>query len=574
MPLAVLLGLLVAAPLASAVSLEPRAAPLSREFREYQAELDINQTTSLDGTRRHGLGMTPTPMDPSLMESAPSLSMMTVDSLPATYDLRTLGRLTPVRNQGALGTCWAFATYASLESSLLPSEARDFSEDNMALTSGFDSATPYGEGGNYYMSTAYLLRWGGPVDEASDAYGDSFTPTGLTAKKHVQEVLYVPGGVDAADTANIKNAVMTYGAVATSIHWADDAYLQGEFSYYYSGALDYDHGVAIVGWDDAFSAARFATAPPGDGAWLVRNSWGAAWGDGGYFWVSYHDTWCGTDDVFNAVYTRPAATTNYNSVYYHDPLGQVGTVGYGDSNPAWAANVFTANKSQLISAVGFFTHVPDTTYTVYTGGVNADGSPGALTAKGSGTISTPGFHTVTLSSSRWVTSGSKFTVAMKLAEPGSNYPIAYEAYIPDFSSAASAAPGQSYLRYSEAYAWEDLTGWDSSANVCLKAYAKNDTKSPTTTATAASIRRYSTVTLKFRVNDPLPSCGKATVKVQIRKSGILVKTISIGSRSTNVAASYKWKASLARGTYSWRAWATDAAGHLASTMTSAKLVIY
>ena len=44
------------------------------------------------------------------------------------------------------------------------------------------------------MSTAYLIRWSGPVDESEDAYGDSYTPSGLTAKKHVQEVLYVPGG--------------------------------------------------------------------------------------------------------------------------------------------------------------------------------------------------------------------------------------------------------------------------------------------------------------------------------------------------------------------------------------------
>ena len=38
-----------------------------------------------------------------------------------------------------------------------------------------------------YMSTAYLTRWGGPVNDSEDAYGDSLTPTGRAVRKHVQE---------------------------------------------------------------------------------------------------------------------------------------------------------------------------------------------------------------------------------------------------------------------------------------------------------------------------------------------------------------------------------------------------
>jgi C1A family cysteine protease len=52
-------------------------------------------------------------------------------SAPASYDLRTLDKVTSVKDQGMAGTCWAFATYSSLESYLKPGENRDYSENNM-----------------------------------------------------------------------------------------------------------------------------------------------------------------------------------------------------------------------------------------------------------------------------------------------------------------------------------------------------------------------------------------------------------------------------------------------------------
>ena len=92
--------------------------------------------------------------------------------LPAVYDLRKEGKITAAGNQGQSGCCWAFSSLASLESYLLGTEgvSYDFSENNMKnlasenYPDGFD-LTP-DEGGNAFISAAYLSRWTGPVNES------------------------------------------------------------------------------------------------------------------------------------------------------------------------------------------------------------------------------------------------------------------------------------------------------------------------------------------------------------------------------------------------------------------------
>ena len=66
------------------------------------------------------------------------------------------------------GSCWAFATFASLESYFKPGESLDLSENNLknTLSNAYSEGFDYDEGGNMLMSTAYLARWSGPVAES------------------------------------------------------------------------------------------------------------------------------------------------------------------------------------------------------------------------------------------------------------------------------------------------------------------------------------------------------------------------------------------------------------------------
>ena len=91
----------------------------------------------------------------STSETASAVTELVIpenSELPARYDAREDGRTAPVKNQGDLGTCWAFASLLALESSLLPEESYDFSEDHMSHDPNF--LLDQKSGGDYIMSMA------------------------------------------------------------------------------------------------------------------------------------------------------------------------------------------------------------------------------------------------------------------------------------------------------------------------------------------------------------------------------------------------------------------------------------
>ena len=396
------------------------------------------------------------------------------------------------------------------------------------------------------MATAYLARWAGPVSASEDAYGDSYTPAGLTAERHVQEVLFLPprGRPKDAAAAIIKWAIKKYGAVYASLY-ADSgmtgshdssAYNAATASYCYIGANDANHAVDIVGWDDKYSAANFATKPDGNGAFIVRNSWGPNWGDGGYFYVSYYDTRIavlgspqGGDSDLNAVFDDVEPAGNFSGIYQYDPLGWTSAVGYpANSTPdtAWFANSFTAESSDELAAVSFYTAELDSTYTVY---ASAGSLPSAtMTPCGSGSFSMPGYHTVMLASPVPLTAGQNFTVAVKLTTPGYDYPIPLETRIDGYTNDAASAPGESFISPDGIY-WTDLTTlppngqtYYSSANVCLKAFTRApgipDLEAPTTKVTGmGNTWQNKNATLTFSATDT--GLGVAYTKYQVDGKG-------------------------------------------------------
>ena len=260
----------------------PGAAPLNPQFEEY-----LNRGGAVAGPHftdeGHALGLIPSPIPPRKHIPPKPGKLRQGSGLPTSYDMRSLNFLTPAKDQGTCGCCWAFATYGSLESQdkQFFGLNLNFSENNLIHLSGFEWAPCYG--GNIQMSSAYLARYAGPINETADPYNPdpngSYCAT-CTPSRYIDNVDWLPVRANATDNDYIKQAVMDHGGIYTTLQWEDGSYDPTTYTYYHQekqGVLGTNHAVVIVGWDDAKVVPAASTL--GAGAFIARNSWGPGWGD-------------------------------------------------------------------------------------------------------------------------------------------------------------------------------------------------------------------------------------------------------------------------------------------------------
>jgi len=221
----------------------------------------------------------------SLKVTADTSGIKLSETLPSQYDLRD--KLTPVKNQGSCGSCWAFSTTGVTENliKLQLGKTVDLSEQQLIScnTAGYSC-----DGGWYaydeYKNTGAALESSFPYQGTKVA-----CKSDLTYPYKIKSWDYISNQSTVASTDLIKNAIYKYGPVSVAV--AADAYFQS----YKDGVFNRDtatnvnHAVILVGWDDA------------KGAWILRNSWGTNWGLDGYMYIKYGMAKVGTATAYAVI---------------------------------------------------------------------------------------------------------------------------------------------------------------------------------------------------------------------------------------------------------------------------------
>ncbi len=427
------------------------------------------------------------------------------ENLPSYYRLNETS-LTSVKDQKQGGNCWSFTALAVLESCIkrITGIEYDFSEENMknimSLYSDYGWNVNPNDGGYNPMAWAYLTSWLGPVNDIDDEYGESsvLSPV-LESLLHVQNMLFL-SRYGYNDNDAIKKAILMYGAVATDMLYEKECLLNGTSYYYPEENNKTDHAVTIVGWDDNYSKDNFIMTPEGDGAWIVKNSWGPDWGDEGYFYVSYYDTQMALGD--NIAYTFVLNDTyRFDRNYQYDIAGPTNQLYNGESN-FLCKNIFNATGNGVLKAVStYFYNKTNWTVSVKVNDILKSIKTGTSEA---------GYWTIILDDDIYLQKGDVFEVLFNITAEGvANVPVSFK----DATNHFIDLKHVSYISDNGGRSWTDLME-EYEAVLSIKAFVISD-DIHTSTALEVSHDGYNPVSINVTVTDENGNKVDGSVKFKL-----------------------------------------------------------
>ncbi len=312
-----------------------------------------------------------------------------------------------------------------------------------------------------------------------------------------------------ADVDIVKEKVYDYGAASIAVRFDTNKYMnldetdeKGEkykdgrsfYNYEDNGS---NHGVTIIGWDDDYPASNFAhkvkryseeksyemTTPPGDGAWVVQNSWGYDSNDKGVFYMSYYSS----DLIYDplVVVFDMQAGNEYDYNFQYDGTADCGDAS-DDGNEKFftkisssAANIFTNTTGGPIevSAVGFTTFTTDlgmyyiSVYKNITDPTNP--TSGQLVGITTATTDMAGTKTAVLDKPVPIDTDETYSVVFTFPK-ANNFGVEKER--DDFE--ASVHKGQSFFRKRATAPWQDVADYDACFRIKALANSIDDYYEP------------------------------------------------------------------------------------------------
>lgn len=243
------------------------------------------------------------------------------------FDLRDKGWVTDVKNQETCGSCWAFSVASSIESSFAIKNRKKIDLSEQDLVNCIEAAKGC-TGGTPPVVFMELVTTGKKIKaETEEPYinMEGACKIGNSGYEVVNYGFVGSGFLDVIfgiipSVEEIKEAIANHGAVSCCIVSTKEFmnHRSGIFEQYVSSDAIVNHAISIIGWDD------------NKGSWLVKNSWGAYWGENGYAWVKYGSNKIGT----MAAWADAALVTNPDDP---DPLDPSNSVKLG---------ILTAMKAQ------------------------------------------------------------------------------------------------------------------------------------------------------------------------------------------------------------------------------------
>ncbi|XP_043705949.1 pro-cathepsin H-like isoform X2 [Telopea speciosissima] len=207
--------------------------------------------------------------------------------LPDLKDWRVEGIVSPVKNQGHCGSCWTFSTTGALEAAYTQAFGKSISLSEQQLVDCAGSFNNFGCRGGLPSQAFEYIKYNGGLD-TEEAY--PYTAADGVCKYTSENV-----GVKVFDSVNItqgaedelQHAVGAVRPVSIAFEVVKEfrLYSKGVFTSTTCGStpMDVNHAVLAVGYGVENDVPY----------WLVKNSWGASWGDSGYFKMEMGKNMCG-----------------------------------------------------------------------------------------------------------------------------------------------------------------------------------------------------------------------------------------------------------------------------------------